>query len=174
MNGRPDGLDALLACARAGDEAAYRRFLAEAAVRLRRYAERRIGLEAEVEDIVQQCLIALHHKRHTLDPGRPVGPWMYAIARYKLADWFRQRGRRPVTSALDDIAVAPESHAARDVEVLLGHLPGAQAEAIRLTRIEGLTMDEASSRAGIGVSALKLRVHRGMARLKQIVGDGPE
>lgn len=174
MTETPDQLDALLACARAGDEAAYRRFLAEAAVRLRGFAERRIGREAEVEDIVQQCLIALHDKCGTLDPGRPVGPWMYAIARYKLADWLRQRGRRAASARLEELAVAPESHAARDVGALLGHLPDAQAEAIRLTRIEGLTMDEASARTGAGVSALKLRVHRGMARLRRLVDEGQE
>ena len=174
MTETPDRLDALLASARAGDEAAYRQFLQEAAARLRRYAVRRIGQDAEVEDIVQQCLIALHDKHGTLDPGRPVGPWMYAIARYKVADWLRQRGRRTATIALEEAVTGPESHAARDVGVLLEHLPEAQAEAIRLTRIEGLTMDEASARTGAGVSALKLRVHRGMARLQRLVDDGRE
>ena len=174
MTETPDQLDALLACARAGDEAAYRRFLTEAAARLRGFAERRIGREAEVEDIVQQCLIALHDKRHTLDPGRPVGPWMYAIARHKLADWLRQRRRRAASVQLEELAVAPESHVARDVGALLGHLPDAQAEAIRLTHLEGLTMRDASARTGASVSALKLRVHRGMARLRRLVDEGQE
>jgi len=174
MTETPDRLDELLACARTGDETAYRRFLAEAAARLHRFVERRIGRDAEVEDIVQQCLIALHDKRATLDPGRPVAPWMYAIARYKLTDWLRYRNRRAAYVALEPADGAAGGDAARDLNTLLGRLPAAQSEAIRLTRIEGLTMREASDRTGVGVSALKLRVHRGIARLRQLVDHGPE
>lgn len=172
MTDTPDRLDELLAAARAGDQDAYRQFLSEAAMRLRSYAARRIGQGGDVEDVVQQCLIALHEKRGTLDPARPVGPWMYAIARYKLADAFRQQGRRPLMAELEDVPVEADTHAAHDVRALLGQLPEAQAEAIRMTRVEGLTMDEASARSGVGVSALKLRVHRGMARLKALVREG--
>lgn len=170
----PDRLDHWLVLARAGDDDAYRRFLGEAAERLRGFLARRLDGEADLEDIVQQCLIALHEKRETLDPQRPVGPWMYAIARYKLADHLRRRYRRGRTVPLDNVDAPEESHAAHDVHALLARLPEGQAEAIRLTRLEGLTTKEASRRAGIGLSALKVRVHRGIARLRQIVRDEPE
>jgi RNA polymerase sigma-70 factor (ECF subfamily) len=99
---------------------------------------------------------------------------MYAIARYKLTDWLRRRGRRTEEYLHEDAAAAAERHDGQDVDTMLDHLPEAQAEAIRLTRIEGLTMAEASERTGVGVSALKLRVHRGMARLRQLVDEGQE
>ncbi|MCA1660720.1 MAG: sigma-70 family RNA polymerase sigma factor [Novosphingobium sp.] len=170
MKHRPDRLDALIADARAGDRAAYRAFLAEAAKRLRGFIARRAGAPCEVEDIVQECLIALHEKRATLDPARPVGPWMYAIARYKLADHRRRRRRFPEASGeLPEIAVAADELAASDVAVLLDRLPAAQAQAIRLTRIEGLTGREASERVGVRLSAMKLRVHRGIASLRKLV-----
>lgn len=133
---------------------------------------RKAGADSEVEDVLQECLIALHEKRHTLDPGRPVGPWMYAIANYKLIDFWRKRGRSKLV--LDDAAdmdVAAESLAGVDVATLLGELPEAQAEAIRMTHIEGLTNKEAAGKVGIGVSAMKLRVHRGMLRLKDIADE---
>lgn len=173
MTETPDRLDALLAAARTGDRAAYRCFLEEAAVRLRRFAARRIGGDSELEDLVQECLIAIHEKRGTLDPRRPVAPWLYAIARYKLADAWRRHNRRPASAGLTEfeVEVEPEFGAAQDVVALLDRLPEAQAEAIRLTRLEGLTTNEAGERVGIGTSALKLRVHRGMARLKQMVGE---
>lgn len=168
-NTSSDVLDQLMAAARDGDSVAYRQFLAQAAQRVRAMLARKIGVDSEVEDLVQECLIAVHQKRHTLDPGRPVAPWMYAIANYKLIDHWRKRGRSPID--LDDeadMAVAPETLAATDIETLLEKLPDAQAQAIRLTHIEGLTNREAGERLGVGVSAMKLRVHRGMARLREI------
>ncbi len=166
-------LDQLIARWRGGDQAAYRAFLEEAAVRLRAFLLRRLADRAQAEDLVQECLIAMHEKRATLDPGRPVSPWMFAIARYKLADHWRRQGRSaPVQTMIEqpDERADPEHEAARlDVYALLGRLPQGQAEAIRLTHIEGMTGPEASRRTGVGLSALKLRVHRGMARLKDMV-----
>ncbi|WP_246021620.1 sigma-70 family RNA polymerase sigma factor [Alteraurantiacibacter aquimixticola] len=166
-----DRLDLLMAAARAGDAAAYRDFLGEASQRLRATLARKIGADAELEDLVQEALIACHEKRHTLDPGRPVAPWLNAIARYKLIDHWRKRGRSPIVLAEADGEIAADEFAGLDITALLGRLPHAQAEAIRLTHIEGLTNAEASERVGIGLSAMKLRVHRGMLRLKEIV-DG--
>jgi len=167
-----DMLDQLMAAARAGDSAAYRQFLDEAAQRIRARLARKIGADSELEDLVQECLIAIHEKRHTLDPDRPVAPWMNAIAQYKLIDHWRKRGRSPID--LDDeadMAVPADTLAKADIETLLGKLPPAQAEAIRMTHIEGLTNREASEKIGVGVSAMKLRVHRGMQRLKDLADE---
>ena len=178
MSSTGDALDQLMAAARAGDSAAYRQFLAEAAQRIRARLARKMGGDSELEDLVQECLIAVHDKRHTLDPGRPVAPWMYAIANYKLIDHWRKRGRSKIDfddpinfENRADMAVAADSMATTDIEALLERLPEAQAQAIRLTHIEGLTNREAGDRLGVGISAMKLRVHRGMNRLKELVNE---
>lgn len=167
-----DSLDRLMAAARHGDSAAYRQFLAEAAQLIRARLASKIGADNELEDVLQETLIAIHQKRHTLDPVRPVAPWMYAIANYKLIDHWRKRGRSPIE--LDDeadMAIPAETLAGTDIETLLDHLPEAQAEAIRLTHLEGLTNREAGERLGVGLSAMKLRVHRGMNTLKALVEE---
>lgn len=170
VNSLGDALDRLMVAVRSGDSAAYRLFLAEAAQRIRARLARKIGMDSELEDLVQECLIAIHEKRHTLDPKRPVAPWIYAIAKYKLIDHWRKRGRSPIDFDDEaDMPVAADTLAATDIDTLLEKLPEAQAEAIRMTHIEGLTNREAGERLGVGVSAMKLRVHRGMARLKEIV-----
>lgn len=167
-----DALDRLMAAARGGDRSAYRQMLAEASGRIRAMLARKIGADSELEDILQECLIALHEKRHTLDPGRPVAPWMYAIANYKLIDHWRKRGRsRLVFDDTADIDVAADTFADVDIAALLEELPEPQAQAIRLTHIDGLTNREAAEKIGIGVSAMKLRVHRGMLRLKEMVEE---
>jgi len=165
-------LDLLIARTREGDKRAYGEFLAEVAIVVRKVLARKIGGDGELEDIVQEVLIACHEKLHTLDPQRPVGPWLRAIAGYKLIDHWRKRGRSPlVIDDSADLPVAADDLARHDVTALLGELPPAQAEAIRMTQIEGLTGQEASERAGIGLSAMKLRVHRGMNRLKTIADE---
>lgn len=167
-----DALDRLMVAVRGGDRTAYRKMLAEAGARIRAMLARKIGADSELEDILQECLIAIHEKRHTLDPGRPVGPWMYAIANYKLIDHWRKRGRsRLVFDDSADIEVAADTFADVDIVALLDELPEAQAQAIRLTHIDGLTNREAAEKVGIGVSAMKLRVHRGMLRLKEMVEE---
>ena len=162
--------------AQAGDEAAYRAALEAIAARLRGYFARRLlSVPHEVEDLVQETLLALHLRRGTHDAALPVSNWVYAIARHKLVDLWRRRGRREALhQPLDDSAVLPtplreELPARRDLEALLGALPEAQRLAITLMKIEGLSAAEASRRCGVSVSALKVRVHRGLKRLARLV-----
>ena len=62
-----------------------------------------------------------------------------------------------------------DAFAEQDVNVLLNTLPAPQRRAIELTRIQGLSMAEASNQTGISVSALKVHVHRGLKRLASLV-----
>lgn len=167
------GLAPLWVCAQAGDEAAYRQALLRIAARLRAYFARRLqAWPDETEDLVQETLLALHLQRGTYDPRWPVSAWMFAIARHKLVDLFRRHGRREALhEPLDELdeachpASSGEPSAARDLALLLESLPPAQCAAIVMTRIEGLSMAEASGRSGVSVTALKVQVHRGLKRL---------
>ena len=162
--------------AQGGDEAAYREALEAIAARLRGYFARRLpSVPHEVEDLVQETLLALHLRRGTHDGGLPVSNWVYAIARHKLIDLWRRRGRREALhEPLDETAslrvpLYEELPARRDLEALLGAHPEAQRLAIRLIKLEGLSVAEASQRSGVSVSALKVRVHRGLKRLAALV-----
>ena len=168
--------------AQAGDEAAYREVLSRIAVRLRRYFARRLfALPDDVEDLVQETLLALHQRRGTYEPGLTVAAWVYAIARHKMVDLLRRRGRREaLNEPLDDLAedqlltAAPDQQLTRrDLSLLLATLPPAQRLAIVLTRIEGLSVAEAAQRGGVSVSALKVQVHRGLKRLASLVRSEP-
>lgn len=166
--------------AQAGDETAYRESLMRIATRLRAYLRRRMqGLPDEVEDLVQDILLALHLHRGTYDPAVPVSAWVLAIARHKLVDLWRRRGRRDdLHDALDDVdpstlvAVTANGEAQRDLGKLLEQLPAAQREAILLTKVEGLSVAEASLRTGASESAIKVQVHRGLQRLARLVKEG--
>lgn len=72
------------------DAAAYQRFLKELSAHLRAFLRRRLAQRPdEVEDLVQETLLAVHNQRHTYRPDMPVTAWAHAIARYKLIDWLR-------------------------------------------------------------------------------------
>src|ERR1700732_4095339 len=80
-------LRSLMLLSLAGDAVAYRMFLDELTAHLRSYLRRRLGgLPDEVEDLLQELLLAVHNKRHTYDPKPPLTAWVQAIARYKLVD----------------------------------------------------------------------------------------
>lgn len=171
----------LWAAAQRGDEAAYRESLRRIAIRLRGWLRRRMqSLPDEVEDLVQETLLAIHLQRGTYDPQVPVSRWVLAIARHKLIDLWRRRGRREARhDSLDDVAegalpaVWDEPPVQRDLATLLGALPQAQRDAITMTKLEGLSTAEASQRTGVSVSALKVRVHRGLKRLAALARKTP-
>jgi RNA polymerase sigma-70 factor (ECF subfamily) len=166
--------------AQAGDEAAYRDSLLRIAARLRPYFRRRLQrLPHEVEDLVQEVLLAVHLNRGTHVPALPVTAWVLAIARHKLVDLYRRRGRRedhdePLDGADGEALVAVEDagETQRDLSMLLEQLPVAQRMAIVLTKVEGLSVLEAAQRTGASESAIKVQVHRGLKRLSALVRTG--
>ena len=90
----------MMRAAMAGDEGAYRRLLTDIGRSVRAmargaFARARLG-DADIEDVVQETLLAIHLKRHTWDPGQKLGPWAHAIARHKIIDAMRRRGTRRV------------------------------------------------------------------------------
>lgn len=167
--------------AQSGDEDAYRNALELMSRRLRGYLRHRMrGFPADVEDVVQETLLAVHLQRSTYDPALPVSAWVVAIAHHKLIDLWRKRGRgMRFDESLDDVddmflVAAPDaSEAKRDLEKLMNQLPEAQRRAIFLTKVDGLSIAEASERTGSSPSAIKVQVHRGLKRLAQMVkGQG--
>lgn len=162
---------ALMIASVAGDAGAYRALLHLSANRLRAYFRYRLsGRDADVEDLVQETLLAIHNKRASYSPSLPYTAWLHAIARYRLIDFLRRQGRREVVPLddLPELGIDDDSdavHAGIDIDRLLDGLPAKQAAAIRLTRIEGLSIREASERTGQSEPSVKVNVHRGLARL---------
>lgn len=156
-----------------GDSGAYRSFLKDSSAHLRAFLRRRLqAWPDEVEDLVQESLLAIHNQRHTYDPAVPLTSWMHAIARYKLIDWMRRHGRREaLNSPLDHpdelFAGSDEEagNARRDLATLLATLPDKQRQAIVATRLDGLSVREAASLLQLSEADIKVSVHRGLKLL---------
>jgi RNA polymerase sigma factor (sigma-70 family) len=157
-----------------GDAVAHRRLLGAIAPVLRGYFGRRSGDHALVEDLVQETLIAVHTRRASYDPSRPFGPWLFAVARYKLIDHYRRRRETVSLDGLEEMfgdgGFEDEIGAKLDVADLLGGLPPKQARAIQATRIEGLSIADVAARDGISESDVKISVHRGLKALGRKLG----
>ncbi len=172
-NANEDRLRDLLLNGLAGDAAAYHAFLTELSTHLRAYFRKRLsGLPDEVEDLVQESLLAIHNQRHTYDPGQPLTAWVHAIAKYKLVDLLRRRaGRDRLNDPFDDeldVLANNDSEAATarlDVAKLLLLLPARQRMPIVHMKLEGLSVVETARVTGMSESAVKVGVHRGLKAL---------
>lgn len=160
-----------------GEAPAYQAFLAETSAHLRAYFRKRlVRLPDEVEDLVQESLLAIHNKRHTYDADQPLTAWVHAIAKYKLVDLLRRRASRDaLTDPIDDeadffsSADSEASEARRDLGKLLDQLPDRQRLPIVHTKLEGLSVAEAAQRTGMSESAIKVGVHRGLKALATLI-----
>jgi len=161
----------------AGDATAYHAFLKDLSVYLRGFFRKRLSsLPDEVEDLVQETLLAVHNQRHTYDPRQPLTAWVYAIAKYKLVDLLRRRaGHERQNDPLDDeqeILAHNDADAATarlDLAKLLMQLPARQRLPIVHTKLEGLSVEETARATGMSESAVKVNVHRGMKALAAII-----
>ncbi|MBX3671795.1 MAG: sigma-70 family RNA polymerase sigma factor [Burkholderiales bacterium] len=177
MREREDQLKSLLLRGLAGEAAAYEAFLRELGAILRAFLRGRLArVPDEVEDLVQETLIAVHNQRHTYDAGQPVTAWAHAIARYKMIDFLRRRSiREAVSEPLEDdadfLASSDEEarEARRDLAVLLDRLPDRHRLPIVLMKLEGLSVAEAAKRTGMSESAVKVGVHRGLKALAALI-----
>jgi RNA polymerase sigma-70 factor (ECF subfamily) len=175
-------LKPLLVRAQAGDQAAYRAFLTRLAPRLRAFLRGRLGSSGrdsgDVEDILQETLLAIHVARHTYAAESPVTAWVYAIARYKMIDLLRARGRQGPVVPLEaaDEVLAREDHTASDTALdltrALATLPPRTRRLVEALKIEGLSVAEVASRSQMSESAVKVAVHRALKLLARRFAEG--
>lgn len=161
----------LMAMAQNGDKAAYAALLTASQHWLRRYFARRV-VPHHLDDLVQDTLLSIHHKLASYDPARPFMPWLAVIARYRWVDHLRKVYRADEVEIVGDLACVSDEPgiAARiSLEKLFVHLPGAQADAIKLVKIEGLSVSEAATATGQSESLVKVNIHRGLKRLAALI-----
>lgn len=158
----------------AGDETAYRELLRSLAPWLRQFARARLAragaADIEAEDAVQETLLAIHLKRHTWRSHEPIGPWIHAIARNKLVDLLRRRGRRaelPLDDAPEGALVAADDAPGADGDIarVLDSLDARQRRIVQLVSLEGHSAAAAAGVLGMTEGALRVALHRALKGL---------
>ena len=180
MRGREDEWTGLMRSAMAGDDAAYQRLLRSVTPVLRAAARRGLSRAGQppdqAEDIVQEILLAVHLKRHTWDSEAPFAPWLFAIARNKLIDALRRRGRRIFVN-IDDFAEtlpgeAPhETASAGEVAAQLDTLPQRQRDVLQSIAVESTSIRDTAAKLSMTEGAVRVALHRGLAALTAKLRD---
>lgn len=162
----------LMVASQKGDQQSYQVLLSEVQLWLERYFRRRCPPH-QMDDLVQEVMMAVHRKRATFDPQRAFLPWLAAIARYRWVDHLRKVYRNE-EDTLEDFDAPEDSEedavlARMSLERLFVHLPEKQADVIEMVKIEGLSIREAADRSGQSESAVKVNIHRGLKKLSALI-----
>jgi RNA polymerase sigma-70 factor, ECF subfamily len=159
-----------------GDIEAFDALYAACAGRLRGYLLSQCRDAALADDLLQDTFMQIHRSRRTYQPGRPVTPWLYAIARHVYLMKRRSAGRRTrfeerlVADARSDDVPHNALGAIVDgdqVRRALRGVPADQREALLLHHVEGWSFGEIAQRLGIRVNAAKTRAFRGMKKMRE-------
>ena len=180
MRDRDEEWTGLMRAALAGDDGAYHRLLKAITPVLRAAARRGLARAGQPvdqsEDIVQDILLAVHLKRHTWDAQAPFAPWLFAIARNKLIDTLRRRGRRVVVN-VDDFAETladepvAEQASTREVAAQLQTLPVRQRQVVQSIAVDSASIKDTARKFSMSEGAVRVALHRGLASLTARLRD---
>jgi RNA polymerase sigma-70 factor (ECF subfamily) len=173
----------LMARAQDGDRDAYRSLLKQIEPYVRSLAGRCFNRPVDAEDVVQDVLLTVHAVRNTYDPKRPFGPWLVAIANRRIIDRLRRHTRQKSR----EIELAAEHETFADVPANLDRttsaeialvgaidkLPPDQREAIKMLKLNEMSLKEASQASGRSVAALKVATHRAIKNLRRLLKGEP-
>lgn len=166
-----------------GDATAFPLLHARWAAKLRNLFVRG-GLRGDdANDMVQQTFLQLHRARADFREGSSLRPWIYTIALNLRRQLTRRQLRKPeqpiddaeeVGRGLDDDEVDIDAQLdaqvdGRHLRAAMSRLPEAQREVIMLHWFEGLSFREVAAIVGATPVAVKVRAHRGYARLRALL-----
>jgi RNA polymerase sigma-70 factor (ECF subfamily) len=132
-----------------------------------------------VEDLVQDVFVQAMPRVAALREADHFGGWIAAIARNRAVDFFRESHSR--TEQLDDEPQnEPASHGGSTADRAEAHaileairsLPDSYRETLVLRLVEGMTGPEIAARTGLTHGSVRVNLHRGMQRLRQVLDLG--
>jgi RNA polymerase sigma-70 factor (ECF subfamily) len=162
----------------AGDRRAFERLVARHEAPLYRFAVRSCGGEREAEDALQDGLLAAWRGAGTWRGESSARTWLYQVVVNACHRRHRRRAGQPAEPQPLDAAAAlaggepgpDERVAAREVGRAIDAALAAMAEEARevllLRDVEGLSGEETAAALGLGLAAMKSRLHRARLELK--------
>jgi len=179
----PEGDDALMALAAAGDRRAFGRLVARHEAALVRLATLLVVDAERARELAQDALVLAWERRARYTPTGPVRAWLAGFVR----NLARRERRRQRVRAFFGLALAPAwtepeapgdgfaARAAADRDRVLAaaltKLPPAMHEALAMRFVAELSYDEMAALTGTSASTLRSRVHHGLARLSPHVPE---
>lgn len=171
----------LIEAARAGDKAALAALLEAHQNQIYKFALRQCGSEADAQDVLQETMLTVARSIGQFRGDSTLGTWLFTIARSFCVKKHRRGKHAPAEHAsIDDPLLAatvidpgPQPEAAiagkeigEALEIAIGELAPMYREVLVLRDGEGLTAPEVAEVLGIGVDAVKSRLHRARAAIR--------
>ncbi|GAC1574274.1 MAG: sigma-70 family RNA polymerase sigma factor [Sphingomicrobium sp.] len=146
---------------------------------LRRYAFALVRQHDAADDLVQDSLERAVGRWHLRHQGGDLKAWLLAILRNQFINTYRQKRRRGLHFAWEDVAEPPStdgapdsSTAVRDILAGLDALPEDQKTVVLLVGVEDLSYDEAARVLGLPVGTVMSRLSRGREKLREYLETG--
>jgi RNA polymerase sigma-70 factor (ECF subfamily) len=139
--------------------------------------------EALAEDAVQDAFLNLWRTAGSFVPERAkASTWILTLVHRRAVDLVRREQRRraePLENAPEPADASAEEAAwlrleRERVQTALASLPDQQREAIELAYYGGYTQSELADRLGEPLGTIKSRMFTGLARLRELLGEGTE
>lgn len=140
---------------------------------------------AAVEDLAEDVLVALYRQRYRYDPGRPLAPWLFGIARLVWKDYVRRRGRELArTTSLEDAADVPAREAGPEASAeiheqagrirrAVERLPEELKETFLLRHYHNLGYEEVAEALGVPLGTVKWRIHEAVRWISDMLAPAP-
>jgi RNA polymerase sigma-70 factor (ECF subfamily) len=178
----PDGIETelcrLMASYLNGEIEAFDALYGALAGRIRGYLMSQCRDAAVADDLVQETFLRLHRSRRTYEPGRPVTPWVFAIARHvflmhRRASARRHRFQTALAEEVQHVDLVNDPVAALaagdEVRRALREVPAAQRQALVMHHVADQSFAEIADHLGVRVNAVKTRAFRGMRKLRELL-----
>lgn len=162
-----------------GDVDAYALLVARYRDRYARFAVHMLGNREDAEEALQDAFVRAYRALRSCEDRAHFGSWLFRILVNRCRTAGVRRGRRERTLVRDDVALhgaAVEHPAERsawreEIRRALDRLDPDGREAFLLKYVEELSYEEMSELTGVGISALKMRVKRSCARLREMLQE---
>jgi len=176
-----DKLSKLMLLSQQGDKASYKLLLAECQNTVTAYLRKRLGSSSDVDDLVQETLLAIHKARHTYDPLRNFSSWMITIAKYKYVDHLRKWKSKTSKETVDEQILnnlmdhndktGSDPDLAASIDEALNSLSEKQRTLVVCLKIDGLSVKETAEKNHMSEANVKTTAHRAYKALRKILRD---
>jgi RNA polymerase sigma-70 factor (ECF subfamily) len=164
--------------ARAGDPVAFAQLVRTYYPRCLRFAQHLLSNREDAEECVQDTFVRVHRALHRYEERERFDAWLFRILANRCRTARRRVTRWSMFHSSDLDRVTPTSTArvdgfvARDeIWHALNALTEEQRESFLLRHVEGLSYEEIAAVAGIAVTAVRMRVSRACARLRDAITE---
>lgn len=154
--------------AQGGNSTSYETLLSEVYMFLESYLNSKVYNKSQVDDVIQEIILAMHNSRHTFDCSKSFMSWLLAIAHYKVSDHlrfqFKQKTQELEDSILDDssdaLSALIENQNIQLLHQAIDELDQKPRQIIKLLKIEGFKISEVASKLNLSESNVKVIAHR--------------